>query len=164
LRIGQGLSTPEATNHSKIDCGKWANEFFSLSNHLWERSTRKYSIGKEWWWCLLNMNYNMAVGYKIYLHTNTDQSERHKYKMILIRKIWTRWGSDGSIIYIWHRKYGCTIFDSQMDDPKRIHTAVPKYKPYISTSICIIIIHWHTYTCMYVSTYRSIWKIRSHHI
>jgi hypothetical protein len=28
----------------------------------------------------------MAVGYKIYLHTNTDQPERHKYKMISIRK------------------------------------------------------------------------------
>jgi hypothetical protein len=27
------------------------------------------------------INYNMAVGYKIYLHTNTDQPERHKYKM-----------------------------------------------------------------------------------
>jgi hypothetical protein len=27
------------------------------------------------------VNYNMAVGYKIYLHTNTDQPERHKYKM-----------------------------------------------------------------------------------
>jgi hypothetical protein len=23
----------------------------------------------------------MAVGYKIYIHTNTDQPERHKYKM-----------------------------------------------------------------------------------
>jgi hypothetical protein len=23
----------------------------------------------------------MAVGYKIYLHTNTDEPERHKYKM-----------------------------------------------------------------------------------
>jgi hypothetical protein len=34
-----------------------------------------------WWWCLLNINYSMAVGYKIYLHTNTDQPERHKYKM-----------------------------------------------------------------------------------
>jgi hypothetical protein len=32
-------------------------------------------------------NYNMAVGCKIYLHTNTDQPERHKYKMISIRKI-----------------------------------------------------------------------------
>jgi hypothetical protein len=39
-----------------------------------------------WWWCLLNINYNMAVGYKIYLHTNTDQPERHKYKMKSIRK------------------------------------------------------------------------------
>jgi hypothetical protein len=27
------------------------------------------------------INYNMAVGYKIYLHTNTDQPERHKHKM-----------------------------------------------------------------------------------
>jgi hypothetical protein len=32
------------------------------------------------------INCNMAVGYKIYLHTNTDQLERHKYKMISIRK------------------------------------------------------------------------------
>jgi hypothetical protein len=24
------------------------------------------------------IKYNMAVGYKIYLHTNTDQPERHK--------------------------------------------------------------------------------------
>jgi hypothetical protein len=31
-------------------------------------------------------NYNMAVGYKIY-HTNTDQSERYRYKMKSIRKI-----------------------------------------------------------------------------
>jgi hypothetical protein len=30
----------------------------------------------------------MAVGYKIYLHTNTDQPERHKYKMKLIRKMY----------------------------------------------------------------------------
>jgi hypothetical protein len=28
----------------------------------------------------------MVVGYKIYLHTNTDQPERHKYKMKSIRK------------------------------------------------------------------------------
>jgi hypothetical protein len=28
----------------------------------------------------------MAVGYKIYLHTNTDQPERHKYEMKSIRK------------------------------------------------------------------------------
>jgi hypothetical protein len=28
----------------------------------------------------------MAVGYKINLHTNTDQLERHKYKMISISK------------------------------------------------------------------------------
>jgi hypothetical protein len=34
-------------------------------------------------------NYNMAVGYKIYLHTNTDQLERHKYKMISIRKTYS---------------------------------------------------------------------------
>jgi hypothetical protein len=27
----------------------------------------------------------MAVGYKIYLHTNTDQPERHKYKMIIVQ-------------------------------------------------------------------------------
>jgi hypothetical protein len=33
------------------------------------------------------MNYNMAMGYKIYLHTNTDQPERHKYKMKSIRKM-----------------------------------------------------------------------------
>jgi hypothetical protein len=32
------------------------------------------------------INYNMAVGYNIYLHTNTDQPERYKYKMKLIRK------------------------------------------------------------------------------
>jgi hypothetical protein len=29
----------------------------------------------------------MAVGYKIYLHTNTDQPERHKYKMKSTRKM-----------------------------------------------------------------------------
>jgi hypothetical protein len=29
----------------------------------------------------------MAVGYKIYLHTNTDQPEQHQYKMISIKKI-----------------------------------------------------------------------------
>jgi uridine kinase len=29
-------------------------------------------------------NYYMTVGYKIYLHTNTDQQERHKYKMIYL--------------------------------------------------------------------------------
>jgi uncharacterized membrane protein YqjE len=29
----------------------------------------------------------MAVGYEIYLHNNTDQPERHKYKMKSIRKI-----------------------------------------------------------------------------
>jgi hypothetical protein len=34
------------------------------------------------------INYNMAVGYKIYLHTNTDQPERHKHKMKSIRKIY----------------------------------------------------------------------------
>jgi hypothetical protein len=28
----------------------------------------------------------MAVGYKIYLPTNTDQPERHKYKMKAVRK------------------------------------------------------------------------------
>jgi hypothetical protein len=28
----------------------------------------------------------MVVGYKIYIHTNTDQLERHKYKMKSIRK------------------------------------------------------------------------------
>jgi hypothetical protein len=43
-----------------------------------------------WWrWWLLNINYNMAVGYKIYLHTNTDQLERHKYKMKSIRKTYS---------------------------------------------------------------------------
>jgi hypothetical protein len=31
----------------------------------------------------------MAVGYKIYLHTNTDQPERRKYKMKSIRKIFS---------------------------------------------------------------------------
>jgi hypothetical protein len=35
------------------------------------------------------INYNIAVGYKIYLHTNTDQPERHKYKMKSIRKIYS---------------------------------------------------------------------------
>jgi hypothetical protein len=34
------------------------------------------------------INYNMAVGYKIYLHTNTDQPELHMYKMESIRKIY----------------------------------------------------------------------------
>jgi hypothetical protein len=29
------------------------------------------------------------VGYKIYLHTNTDQPERHKYKMKSIRKMYS---------------------------------------------------------------------------
>jgi Tfp pilus assembly protein PilO len=38
---------------------------------------------------LLNINYNMAVGYKIYLHTNTDQLEWHKYKMKSIRKMYS---------------------------------------------------------------------------
>jgi hypothetical protein len=33
----------------------------------------------------------MAVGYKIYLHNNTDQPERHKYKMKAIRKIIHDW-------------------------------------------------------------------------
>jgi hypothetical protein len=33
------------------------------------------------------INYNMAVGYKVYLHTNTDQPERHKYRMKSIRKM-----------------------------------------------------------------------------
>jgi hypothetical protein len=36
------------------------------------------------WHCMMmfiNTNYNMAVVYKIYLHTNTDQPERHKYKI-----------------------------------------------------------------------------------
>jgi hypothetical protein len=50
------------------------------------------SMIKIWWWCLLNINYNMVVGYKIYLHTNTDQPERYKYKMKSIRKIYdTYW-------------------------------------------------------------------------
>jgi hypothetical protein len=35
------------------------------------------------------INYKKAVGYKIYLHTNTDQPERHKYKMKSIRKIYS---------------------------------------------------------------------------
>jgi hypothetical protein len=35
------------------------------------------------------IDYNMAVGYKIYLLANTDQLERHKYKMISIRKIYS---------------------------------------------------------------------------
>jgi hypothetical protein len=30
----------------------------------------------------------MAVGYKIYLHTNTDQPEQHENKMKSIRKIY----------------------------------------------------------------------------
>jgi hypothetical protein len=34
------------------------------------------------------INYDMAVGYKIYLHTNTDQPDRYKYKMKSIRKIY----------------------------------------------------------------------------
>jgi FtsZ-interacting cell division protein ZipA len=33
------------------------------------------------------INYNMAVGYEIYLHTNTNQPERNKDKMKPIRKI-----------------------------------------------------------------------------
>jgi hypothetical protein len=33
------------------------------------------------------INYNMAVGYKIYLHTNTNQPERHKNKMKSIRNM-----------------------------------------------------------------------------
>jgi hypothetical protein len=35
------------------------------------------------------INYNMAVDYKIYLHTNTDQPEQYKYKMKSIRKIYS---------------------------------------------------------------------------
>jgi hypothetical protein len=35
------------------------------------------------------INYNMAVGCKIYLHTNTDHPERHKYKIKSIRKIYS---------------------------------------------------------------------------
>jgi hypothetical protein len=37
--------------------------------------------------CLLNINYNMAVDYKIYFHTKTDHPERYKYKMESIRNI-----------------------------------------------------------------------------
>jgi hypothetical protein len=33
------------------------------------------------------INHTMAMGYKIYLHTNTNQPERHKYKMKSIKKI-----------------------------------------------------------------------------
>jgi hypothetical protein len=35
------------------------------------------------------MNYNIAMGYKIYLHTNPDQPEQHKYKTKSIRKIYS---------------------------------------------------------------------------
>jgi hypothetical protein len=42
-----------------------------------------------WWWCLLHIEYNKAVGYKIYLLTNTDQPERHKCKMKSIRNIYS---------------------------------------------------------------------------
>jgi hypothetical protein len=36
-----------------------------------------------------NTNYNMAVGYKIYPHANTDQPERHKDITKSIRKIFS---------------------------------------------------------------------------
>jgi hypothetical protein len=39
------------------------------------------------------INDNMAVGYNIYLNTNTDQPERHKYKMKSIRKICSSLGN-----------------------------------------------------------------------
>jgi hypothetical protein len=30
---------------------------------------------------MFNTNYNMAMGYKIYFHTNMDQQERYKYEI-----------------------------------------------------------------------------------
>jgi hypothetical protein len=53
------------------------------------------------WWCFLNINYNTAVGYKIYLHTNTDQPERHMYKMKSIRKMYSWLGKICICVWIY---------------------------------------------------------------
>jgi hypothetical protein len=74
--------------HIVTTCFKFRYKYISPKNRIgsvgWNAKEKTACDDDD---VYLIKNYNIAVGYKIYLHNNTDQPERHKYKMVLTRKI-----------------------------------------------------------------------------